>query len=165
MTTSFRKVVAKRAPLSRSLCGNLRRAMAKKPENTAKKPQRTDGKHGGLTPEMEASKWEPGQSGNPRGRPKGARNKLGEAFLEALHEDFNEHGAGAITRCREDSPVAYVRVLASILPKDLNVTINPLEELTDAELIERIGELRDAVDSALGGTGAAAGGTEEATRH
>lgn len=113
----------------------------------------------------EPFKFKPGQSGNPKGRGKGVRNKLGEAFLEALHEDFNENGAAAIIKCREDSPVAYVKVLASILPKDLNVTINPLEELTDAELIERIGELRDAVDSALGGTGAAASGTEEATRH
>jgi len=128
----------------------------RKPAGTAKRQ---------LPKAMEAHQFKPGQSGNPKGRGKGVRNKLGEAFLEALHEDFNEHGADAITKCRQDSPVAYVKVLASILPKDLNVTINPLEELTDAELIERIGELRDAVDSALGGTGAAASGTEEATRH
>ena len=28
--------------------------------------------------------WEPGQSGNPAGRPKGARSKLGEAFIDAV---------------------------------------------------------------------------------
>lgn len=109
--------------------------------------------------------WKAGQSGNPKGRPKGNRNKLGEAFLEALRNDFNEHGADAIQKCREDSPVAYVRVLASILPKDLNVTINPMEELTDAELIERIGQLQSAVDAALGGVGESSGGTEAPTRH
>jgi hypothetical protein len=33
--------------------------------------------------------------GNP-GRPKGSRNKLGEAFIQALAEDFERHGAEAI---------------------------------------------------------------------
>jgi hypothetical protein len=33
--------------------------------------------------------FEPGQSGNPAGRPKGARNKLSEVFLQALAEDFD----------------------------------------------------------------------------
>jgi hypothetical protein len=28
--------------------------------------------------------FKPGQSGNPKGRPKGARNRLGTQFLEAL---------------------------------------------------------------------------------
>jgi len=131
----------------------------------AEKKRASAPKKHALTPEMEKAKWAPGQSGNPKGRGKGVRNKLGEAFLEALHKDFNEHGADAIQKCREDSPVAYVRVLASILPKDLNVTINPMEELTDAELIERIGQLQSAVDAALGGVGEPTGGTEAPTRH
>ena len=40
-------------------------------------PENTRQKHG---------LWQPGQSGNPAGKPKGARNKLGEAFIEALHD-------------------------------------------------------------------------------
>jgi len=32
--------------------------------------------------------WKPGESGNPRGRPRGARSKLGAAFIEALAADF-----------------------------------------------------------------------------
>src|SRR5262245_36762420 len=35
--------------------------------------------------------------GNP-GRPKGSRNKLGEAFIQALAEDFERHGAEVIER-------------------------------------------------------------------
>lgn len=105
------------------------------------------------------------ERGNKPGRPKGARNRLGEAFLEALHDDFQAHGVDAIKQAREENPLGYVKVCASILPKDLNVTINPLEELTDAELVERLGQLEAAVNAALGGNGEAEGRTEATTRH
>ena len=36
-----------------------------------------------------------GISGNPTGRPRGARNTLSEAFLEALQQDFVRGGAAA----------------------------------------------------------------------
>lgn len=45
----------------------------------------TEGKHRNLIP------FKPGQSGNPRGRPRGARNKLGEEVLADLYEDFAMH--------------------------------------------------------------------------
>ena len=34
--------------------------------------------------------FKPGQSGNPKGRPKGARNRLGTQFLEALEAEVIE---------------------------------------------------------------------------
>ena len=103
--------------------------------------------------------FKPGQYGNPAGRTKSSRNKLGEAFLEALHDDFTTHGADAIKAAREENPLGYVKVCASILPRDLNVNINPLEELTDEQLIERIRQLEDAVTREIG-TGSAVGRTE-----
>ena len=45
--------------------------------------------------------FKPGQSGNPKGRPKGARNRLGTQFLEALEADFNQFGLQAIALVRE----------------------------------------------------------------
>jgi hypothetical protein len=60
--------------------------------------------------------------GNP-GRPKGSRNKLGEAFLEKLLEDFAEHGVEAIAACRTNSPETYVRVIAGILPKEIQAEV------------------------------------------
>lgn len=75
--------------------------------------------------------------GNP-GRPLGSRNKLGEAFLEAMHEDFEAHGVAAIVKVREEKPDQYLKVIASILPKDLNINVNQMDGMTDDELIERI---------------------------
>ena len=93
------------------------------------------------------------QSGNP-GKPKGARTKLGEAFIEALAADFDQHGAQAIIDARAESPVQYVRVIASLLPKDVNLNVNSTDDLSDADLAERIRELATQLSPLLtGGTG------------
>ena len=65
------------------------------------------------------------------GRPKGSRNKLGEQFLEALAEDFAEHGHEAIVACREAKPTEYLKVVAGLLPKELLVRKDPVAEMSD----------------------------------
>ncbi|MGO4619053.1 hypothetical protein AB4Z34_05425 [Ensifer sp. 2YAB10] len=104
--------------------------------------------------------------GNP-GRPKGARNKLGEAFIEAMHADFEEHGSDVIERVRKEKPDQYLKVVASILPKDLNVNINQMDDLTDDQLIQRIRQLDSAIRPFLDaqGAGEAVGGVGQETAH
>lgn len=104
--------------------------------------------------------------GNP-GRPKGSRNKLGEAFIEALHADFLEHGTKTIEAVRIDKPDQYLKVIASILPKDLNVNINNMDDLTDDQLIERIRSLYIAIRPFLDaqGAGGVVGGSGSQTAH
>ena len=86
-----------------------------------------------------------GQSGNPAGRPKGSRNKLGEDFLAALQVDFAEHGIAVIQTVRENKPHEYLKIIAGILPKELNIKTNSLEELSDHELEEVLATVRKII--------------------
>lgn len=69
-------------------------------------------------------RFKPGQSGNPAGRPKGARNKLGEEFLKRLEADFRKHGQEAIEQVRLDKPDVYLKVVAQIVPKQMQHTVS-----------------------------------------
>lgn len=94
--------------------------------------------------------WKPGQSGNPAGRPKGSRNKLGEEFIATLYADFLDHGEAAIIKVREEHPAMYMKILALILPKELHIKESPLEDLSDNELIEYATAVRSFLTSQSG---------------
>lgn len=85
--------------------------------------------------------FKPGESGNPGGKPTGTRNRITTRFLNALADDFDEHGVSAIKAARETDPVGYVKVIAALLPKQVE-HVQPMEELTDAELLAGIALLR-----------------------
>jgi len=72
-----------------------------------------------------------GVSNNPGGRGK-VRDKLCRAFVEALQKDFAIHGEQAIESCRLFDAGAYLKIIASLLPKE--VTIRPEEQMSDDEL-------------------------------
>lgn len=85
---------------------------------------------------------QPGEVRNPNGRPKGSRNKLGEAFIEAMHDDFLDHGKAVIEKVRAEKPDQYLKVIASILPKELHVKDASLDDMSDNELIELLAAVR-----------------------
>jgi hypothetical protein len=68
------------------------------------------------------------------GRVKGVRNKISQRFLEALAGDFEEGGIAAIKIMRIERPSEYVKCIASILPKELDISDNRLAEIPDDEL-------------------------------
>jgi hypothetical protein len=88
------------------------------------------------TGRKKAPPFKPGESGNPAGRPKGARNKLGEDFLEAVYQDFQTHGPAVIEKVRQEKPAEYLRVVASLLPQVMQIDSDkPAREMSDAELM------------------------------
>ena len=108
----------------------------------------------------------PGNSGFG-GKPKGARTKLGEQFLSALQQDFEVHGVEAITKVRTERPQDYVKVIASLMPRDLNLNINNLDDATDDELVQRLRDLEATIRPFLGveGSGDTGNGTGPQTAH
>ena len=79
--------------------------------------------------------WKPGQSGNPKGRPQGSRNKLSEDFLADLHESWLAFGKPALMAAAWTHPVEFVRLVASLIPRELEATITPVpERMSDAQL-------------------------------
>lgn len=74
----------------------------------------TPQKHRGLMPP-----WKPGQSGNPAGRPKGARSILQEDFFKALQRKFEENGEIVLDQMIREKPADFAKMIASLMSKEL----------------------------------------------
>lgn len=92
-------------------------------------PRKNGGKSGKPVPPVEHQF----KAGNP-GRPKGSRNKLGEAFIQAMHDDFLDHGPAVIEAVRTEKPDQYLKVIASILPKQLEIKDSAFDGISDEQL-------------------------------
>ena len=75
----------------------------------------------------------PGEARNPGGKPVGARNRLQGDFMRRLADDFAEHGKTAIKDMREQDPASYIRAIASLMPKELEIS-RPMDEIDDEQL-------------------------------
>ena len=68
--------------------------------------------------------FKPGQSGNPNGRPRGARNKLSSNFLADLHDCWERHGVAALEACATQQPDVLIRTIAGLLPRDVRIDLS-----------------------------------------
>ena len=88
---------------------------------------------------LKPHQFQPGNSANPAGRPKGARNKLTETFLEDAYEAWKKHGPKALETMAEKHPEKFVQVCASLMPKNVNLNVGIQDQLS--ELLERMQEI------------------------
>jgi hypothetical protein len=68
------------------------------------------------------------------GRRQGARNRISTALLVAFADDFEKFGEETVRITRVERPIEYLRIAASLLPKEFEITDNRLGEMTDEEL-------------------------------
>jgi hypothetical protein len=73
------------------------------------------------------------------GRRAGARNRLSQEFLTTLLAEFEKHGAEAVRICRVERPIEFVKIVAGLMPKEIDLhQDSQLSELSDTELEEFI---------------------------
>ncbi len=96
---------------------------------------------------LQGGKFAPGNTAG-LGRPKGSRHKISESFLADVLTDWELFGAACIVELRETRVADYVKVVAALLPKEMTVRVNELEEATDDELAALVAKLRADVAAA-----------------
>jgi hypothetical protein len=77
------------------------------------------------------------KSGNRYGESPSTRDKLSNAFVEALEKDWSEHGTEVIQQIRLDNPVKYGELIARLIPMDANLV--SASNFSHCKLMEDIG--------------------------
>jgi hypothetical protein len=86
---------------------------------------------------MPTKVFQPGHSG----RPQGTRNKLQGDFLRDLSEAWARDGADALKIMIKEEPSNFVRVVASLMPKEF-ILESVTSDLDDEQIDELIAALR-----------------------
>jgi hypothetical protein len=96
-----------------------------------------------------------GVSGNPAGKPKGAKNRFSTAFIDDVASAWEENGEKALRILFHEDPGKFVSVCAQLFgyltPKQLNVSSPVLTEMENSELEAALQAVRLLRQSAIEG--------------
>lgn len=78
----------------------------------------------------------------PGSRPKHARQDLARGFITDIHKLWAERGLEVLERVIEVKPEAFLAVVGKLMPKEIEISKTPEQEMSDAQLAAAIDELR-----------------------
>ena len=83
--------------------------------------------------------FKPGVSGNPHGNRHRTRHLLNQEFMQALLLHFRQHGKKAIEKVARNQPAVYVKILALLVPREMQIEqTNRIKQMTDEEIEQAI---------------------------
>lgn len=68
--------------------------------------------------------WKPGKSGNPNGRPVGARGRFSERFVSDISDAWAKHGAAIVEQMATTEPIRFAELCARLIPKDVQISLS-----------------------------------------
>src|SRR5215471_16399270 len=86
-----------------------------------------------------AMTFKQGVSGNPDGNRHRTRHLLNQEFMQALLLNFRHEGKKAIEKVARNQPVAYLKILALLVPREMKLEHSGgVKAMTEEQIVEAI---------------------------
>ena len=103
-----------------------------------------------------------GLSGNPHGNRHHTRHLLNQEFMQALLLHFRQHGKKAIEKVARNQPAVYVKILALLVPREMQIEqTNRIKQMTDEEIEQAIEAIQTMLAARAGEAAKVIEGTAE----
>ncbi len=106
---------------------------------------------------------DPPVGGNPGGSPEATRRAFNKRFLLDLAEDWQQHGREVFKRVRRESPAAYLKVCAMLVPREVKLehSTSAIKAMTDEQIEQAIEAIQIMLAARAGEAAKVIEGTEE----
>lgn len=72
---------------------------------------------------LQETAWKPGQSGNPNGRPLGARQRVSEKLIADIADVWEKYGQNCLRRLAANDPATLAKIAYGLLPRDVFISV------------------------------------------
>jgi hypothetical protein len=106
--------------------------------------------------------FQQGVSGNPGGNRHRTRHLLNQEFMQALLLNFRHQGKKAIEKVARNQPAVYVKILALLVPREMQVEhTDRIKQMTDEQIEQAIEVIQTMLAARAGEVAKVIEGTAE----
>jgi hypothetical protein len=92
-------------------------------------------------------RFQSGHVANPKGRPRGSRNKLTEAFIGDTFKLWEEQGESILRRAAFQDPMKFADMVARLLPAKIEMkTESPLSDWDHERLVAGLAYVQEQIE-------------------